>query len=204
MSRPVLTAELRQDLKKNVKALRKKGYVPGVVYGNKIDNKNIMVKRNEVERILNQCEIGSSLELKINGKETMIIIKDIQRHVTKGDVIHLDFQELTKGEKIRVRLPIHVINKNLVESSTSVVQDQLKELEIQTIPQFLPDAINVDATLFKDVDVIKVKDLDIYNNENIEILSDPEQIVALLATVSMSEAAATEEEEEGSTLTDLY
>ncbi len=203
MSKPVLMAEVRNKKKKrNLKTLRKEGYVPGVVYGHNTENKNLKFKKNEIERVLNRCEVGSSVELKINGEKTLAIIKDIQNHITKDEVLHIDLQQLTAGEKVRVKIPIHIINKSTVESSAFVVQEQLNEIELQTIPKYLPQHIDVDASLLKSVDVIKVGDLDIYKDENIEILSDPEQIVALLTTASKQEAAVTEEQEEN--LTDLY
>ncbi len=201
MSRPILAAELRKGMKKrNVGLLRREGLVPGVVYGHNIESKNIQLKKNEIEKILNRYEIGSTVDVEINGKIIMTIIKDIQRHITKKDVMHIDFQELTAGEKVRVKIPLHLVNKSLVENDRSVVQEQLKEIEIQTIPQYLPQAIQVDVSGLELGGTIKVSDLDIYNDENIEILSDPEQIVALLASVTIYEE---EEEEEEAPLTDL-
>lgn len=202
MSRPVLTAELRKGIKKkNVGLLRREGLVPAIVYGNNIENKNIQLKKNEVEKVFNKYEIGSSVDVEINGKTIMTIIKDIQKHITKQDVMHIDFQELTAGEKVRVKIPLHLVNKSLVENARSVVQEQLNEIEIQTLPKYLPQAIQVDVSGLEHGETIKVCDLDIYNDENIEILSDSEQIIALLANISMEEAAVAEEEP---SLTDLY
>lgn len=201
MSKPVLVAQIRERTKKKgLRALRNEGFVPAIVYGSNVESKNIKIQKNEVERVLNKCEIGSSVELNINSDNTLAIIKDIQRHIVKQNVLHIDFQELTKGEKVRVKIPVHLINKSAVENSTLVVQEQLKEIEIQTLPKYLPQSIDVNASILKDKDAIKVSDIDICNDENIEILSDTEQIIALLAHASREEAAVTDEEEE---LTDL-
>ncbi len=201
MNKPVVKAETRHTRrKKATKSLKKEGYVPAIVYGHNIDNKNIKLKTSDMERIASRCEIGSSVELTIDDTNTMAIIKDVQRHIVKKNIIHVDFQELTKGEKVKVKIPIHVINKSSVENATSVVQDQLKEIEIQTLPMHLPQAISIDASLLADKDAIRVQDLDIYNDKNIEMLSDPESIIATLAYVSIQIEEETEEEE---SLTDL-
>lgn len=201
MQRPMIVAETRENKKKKgLKKLRNEGFIPGVVYGHNIENKNIKLKKNEMERILNYCEEGSSVELNIDGTKTIAIIRDIQRHITKQSIIHIDFQELTEGEKVRVKIPIHIINKTAVESSTSVVQEQLSEIEIQTIPKYLPQSIEIDASMLKTLDNIKVCDLDVYKNENIEVLTDPNQIIALLANATREEVAVAEEK----SLSDLY
>ncbi len=201
MLKPTINAEIRNNKgKRGVKVLKREGYIPAIVYGHNIESKNIKLKKNDIEKIANNYEVGSSITLNINDNTTMAIIKDIQRDITKGNIIHVDFQELTKGKKVRVRIPIHIVNKASVESSVSVVQEQLKEIEIQTIPKYLPQAINVDASLLKEKEAIKVEDLDIYNDENIEILTDASQIISTLAYATKQETAATEEK----SLTDLY
>ncbi|WIF95923.1 50S ribosomal protein L25 [Caminicella sporogenes] len=201
MQKAVVMAEIRENVKKKgAKKLRKEGYVPAIIYGNNIENKNIKLKKNDVERILNHYEVGSSVELNIGDIKTSVIIRDIQRHITKQNIIHIDFQELVKGEKVRVKIPIHIVNKTAVESSTSVVQEQLNEIEIQTIPKYLPQVVEVDAEILKTADAIKVSDLDIYKNENIEVLTEPNQIIAVLANTTKQEVVEKEEE----SLSDLY
>ncbi|RKD26938.1 large subunit ribosomal protein L25 [Caminicella sporogenes DSM 14501] len=201
MQKAVVVAEIRENVKKKgAKKLRKEGYVPAIIYGNNIENKNIKLKKNDVERILNHYEVGSSVELNIGDTKTSVIIRDIQRHITKQNIIHIDFQELVKGEKVRVKIPIHIVNKTAVESSTSVVQEQLNEIEIQTIPKYLPQVVEVDAEILKTADAIKVSDLDIYKNENIEVLTEPNQIIAVLANTTKQEVVEKEEE----SLSDLY
>lgn len=204
MSKLVLMGEMRDTTKKKgLKSLRREGYVPGILYGRNIESKNIKIKENDLKKVFNRCEVGSKVELNIEKEDTLALVKNIQYHVIKGNIIHIDFQELTKGEKIKVKIPIHLTNKSSVESSTMVVQEQLKEIEIQTLPKNLPDNIEVDASLLDSKEAITISDLDIYNNENIEILSEPEQIIATLAYASKQEAAVTEEDTDSS-LTDLY
>ena len=138
--------------------------------------------------------------LNVDGTNTMALIRDVQRDIMKGNLIHIDFQELTQGEKIRVKIPVHIINKNLVEDSVSVVQEQLSEVEIQTIPKYLPQHIEVDASILKNQDFIKVEDLAVYSDENIEVLTDESQVIALLTNATREEVAVAEEK----SLADLY
>ncbi|SKC84855.1 50S ribosomal protein L25 [Maledivibacter halophilus] len=203
MSKLALMGEMRDSTKKkSLKALRREGYVPGILYGRNIENKNIKIRENDLKRTFNYCNVGSKVELNIGNEGILTLVKNIQYHAVKGNIIHIDFQELTKGEKIRVKIPIHLTNKSSVESNTMVVQEQLKEIEIQTLPEYLPDNIEVDACVLDSKESITVADLDIYNNKDIEILSEPEQVIATLAYASKQEAAVTEEDTFAS-LTDL-
>lgn len=197
MTRPILNVVEREETGKNsLKSFRNEGFIPGVIYGHNKENKNVGFTKRELERILAQYGVGSSVELKIGDKIKPALIKDIHRHIIKQHVLHIDLQELDYNEKVRVKIPVHLVNKQAVESSVSVVQQQIGELEIQTYPQYLPQVIEVDVSHMKFGEPIKVRELPIYQDEHIQVLHDGEDIVALIATASKVEAAAATETEE--------
>ncbi|MBB6218813.1 large subunit ribosomal protein L25 [Anaerosolibacter carboniphilus] len=194
MERPILNVVERKEAGKNpLKNIRNEGFVPGVIYGHNKENRNVGINKRELDRVLTKYGVGSSVELKVGDTLRPAIIKDIHRHITKQHVLHMDLQELDYNEKIRVKIPLYLLNKQVVESSVSVVQQQIAELEIQAFPQYLPQSIDVDVSNMKFGEPLKISELAVYQDENIQVLHDGEEIVALITTASKVEAAAATE-----------
>ena len=182
MKIPLLKAEPREKIRKTqLKTLRKEGFVPAILYSYNKKTRHISLGKKDLDRILDEYGVGSSVQLEVDGEKRAAIIKEIQRHITKEYVLHMDFQELDENKKIRVKIPLRTINKSAVESSISVLQQQKIEVEIQTYPKYLPQLIQVDVSKMKFGEPIFIKDLSIYKDENIEVLEDGEEIVVLLA-----------------------
>ena len=179
-----------------LKKLRRDGMVPAVVYGKHSDNRAIMIADNEVKRYDDSMAPGSSMKVQVGKEEVMVIVKEVQRHAVLRNVIHIDFQELTKGEKIKVKIPVHLFNRDAVEGGNMVVQQQLNELEIETLPKNLIQSVEIDCKLLRDTEMITVADLPVFTSEEIEVFADPEDVVVSLVMASRAEAE-TEEEEEG-------
>ncbi|QZY54843.1 50S ribosomal protein L25 [Crassaminicella profunda] len=203
MGMPVLKVKEREATKKrSLKKIRKEGFVPAVIYGHNKETREVQLNKQELDKTLYQYGIGSSVQLNMGGEIRLAIIKDVQRHITKLHILHMDLQELDENEKVRVKLPIHLINKLAVESSTAVVQQQMTELEIQTLPRHLPQSIEVDVSNMEFGEPLMVKDLRVFNNEDIEVLNDKDEIVALLAASTKLEVK--EEEDPDDLLRRLY
>lgn len=196
MNLPLLKVEMRERSRKNgLKGVRREGFIPGTVYGHNKESKSVRFEKKELEKLLKKYGTGSSVALQTDEGVKHAIVKDVQRHITKHHVLHIDFQELSDNEKVRVRIPLYLLNRSEVESSTNILQQQVTELEIMTYPKYLPQTIETDVAAMDLSAPIKVKDLDIYSNDNIEVLNDPEEIVVLL-TSAMKEDVVVEEVEE--------
>ncbi|MCT4605509.1 MAG: 50S ribosomal protein L25 [Marinisporobacter sp.] len=203
MGMPLLKVKEREGTKKKaLKKMRREGFVPAVVYGNSKKTQEIKLNKQELDKILNRYGVGSSVQLDLGGKLRLTIIKDIQRHITKLHVLHIDLQELDENKKVKVKLPIHLINKSAVESATAVIQQQMTELEIHTLPKYLPQSIEVDVANMEFGEPLTVKDLLIFNDEYIEVLNDEDEIIALLAASTKIEEK--EEEDSEALLRKLY
>lgn len=195
MSRPVLKIETRErSKKKSLKQLRKEGFVPGILYGHNKSTQQVRLNKQELDRALNRYGTGASVHLQMNENIKQAIIKDVQRHITKQHVLHIDFQELDANQQIKIKIPLHLMNKSAVESSTSVIQQQMTELEVQTYPQYLPQFIEVDVSKMKFGEPLRVKDLAICGDKNIQVLNEQEEIVALLTTSTKVEETVQEED----------
>lgn len=175
MSNYTLLCEKR-DLALKVKKIRKNGLVPAVVYGRHIDSLSIQIKNEVATKFLQIHSIGSKVLLDINGEEQLAILKNFQRDASSRKIIHVEFHALTSGEKVKVTLPINYINRDSLEQNT-FLQEQMSEIEISTLPEFLIDNVNIDISKYSLGDSVFVSDLDIFNNENIEVISPQESLV---------------------------
>ncbi len=197
MNLPLLKVEMRERSKKGgLKGVRCEGFIPGTVYGHNKTSKSVRFEKKELERLLSKYGAGSSVALQTEDGVKRAIVKDVQRHVTKHYVLHIDFQELSDDEKVRVKIPLYLLNRNSVESSTNILQQQVSELEISTYPKYLPQVIEVDIETMDLSEPVIVRDLEIYNNENIEVINAPEEIVVLLASATKTDVVEEVIEEE--------
>ncbi len=195
MERALLHANLRKVSTSENKQLRKDLRVPAVLYGAHIDPQSIDLDLREVNRFLRGSHVGTSLNLDLSGKEYFVILKDIQSHPVRGDVLHLDFQALKAGEKVRITIPIFIEGVENVEKNT-IVQELNTEIEISVLPQYLIDSVTVDVSDVKVGDNLTVADLDINKDENFEVFSSPDQMIYTVMEATVFEEPETSDEEE--------
>ena len=177
-----LKAEKRSmDIK--AKKLRREGYVVGNVFGKKIEG-SIPVKfqKLELEKFLKKAHKGSQIMLDVEGTQYDALIKDVAYNPVAGRIDEIDFQALVSTEKVH-----------------SVLQESLEEIAYKALPADLVDEVRVDVGDMKIGDVIRVKDLPIYADKKITIMTDPDAVVVALnvahnAAVPEPETAETEEE----------
>ena len=176
--------------------IRRDGFVPCVIYGPEIEhNINGKVNMREIERILAGRWETMRLNVKLpDGSEELCIIREAQRHPITDTPLHIDFLHLVRGRKITVKIPVEVIGR---ENSQGIkdggVLEFTHELEVETLPMSIPDVITVDVSALNVGDAIHVKDIKL--PENVEILADPDEVVANVVTSRGVEEAAPETEE---------
>ena len=192
-----LKAEERKGLGKNgVKKLRKEGYTPGVIYGPRYEAKGIQTKTKELNRILMQQGFQGTVNLEIDGQIVPAIIKEVQNDMMSRNVVHVDFQHLSQDEKIKLSVPIVLKGREKVEGSDKIIQQQLSNLEIQCYPKDIPEEIEADAEILAKGEALTVGDLEILKDENIEVLHEPEEVVATLTYAAKYDEPAAEEDDE--------
>ena len=192
-----LKAEKRSmDIK--AKKLRREGYVVGNVFGKKIEG-SIPVKFHtlELEKFLKKAHKGSQIMLDVEGTQYDALIKDVAYNPVAGRIDEIDFQALVSTEK--VHSVVEVILENHDKILEGVLQESLEEIAYKALPADLVDEVRVDVGDMKIGDVIRVKDLPIYADKKITIMTDPDAVVVALnaahnAAVPETETAETEEE----------
>ena len=186
-----LKAEKR-DMAIKAKRLRREGYVTGNVFGKEIKGSiPIKIEKSAADRLLKTSGKGSQVMLDIDGESMDVLIKEVHFNPLKGQVDEIDFQALVKGEKVHSVAEVVLINHDKVMNG--VLQLLLEEISYRALPGDLVEKVSIDVGNLKVGESIKVGDLDISKNENVDVLTDPEAIVV---TVSESHNDIPEEDTE--------
>ncbi|MCP5095154.1 MAG: 50S ribosomal protein L25 [Chloroflexi bacterium] len=187
--RIAISAESRSVTGKKVKDLRKAGIIPAVIYGQSepviIQLENVPLRR--ALRITGSTQL---LTLEMKEGDRTVIAREIQQHLTRGDLIHVDFYEVDMKQTITSEAALVAVGMAIPEgASLGVGTLSLRSVDIECLPDALVSEIEVDMTLITAPDVVlSVADLTI--PEGVTILTDPETVMARF------EYAMEEEEEE--------
>ena len=189
--------EKRTEVGKNVvKKMRKNNVIPAVVYSRGGETVNVSVDSSEFLRVYKSAGSSSLLSLELEGEAIPAIIKEMQRDPVKNQILHVDFQKLNMDEKVRMTVPIVLVNRDNIKLQPSILIQVLDQIEIECLPSNIPNGAEVDVENMDFTTPILVKDLDIANDENIAILRDLDDVVCTLTQPSV--AKEDEEEEEAS------
>jgi len=139
--------------------------VPAVIYGHGRPAQPLMVDALLLEQALSGVEPESTLiELTVDGKKTRALIREIQRHPIRPDIIHVDFYEIHSGEKITLDIPVHLVGApDGVRNGGGVLDQVTREVKIEVLPEHIPDRVELDVTALKIGDSLHVRDLTIAN-----------------------------------------
>jgi large subunit ribosomal protein L25 len=196
-----LSANTREASGKGgARQLRMNGQIPAVIYGHAREAQSLTLNARDLDKMLEHIQAESTvIEVSVGGKTSRTLIREIQRHPFKRQILHVDFQELVAGEKVTVSIPIMLTGiAEGVRLGGGVLDQTLRELEIEVDPSSIPDHIEFDVTSMVIGDSVHVSDLKL--PEGVEVQDDPETSVAVLAApraVIEETAAAPEAAAEG-------
>jgi large subunit ribosomal protein L25 len=186
--RELIQANIRTEVGKNkTKYIRTQGYLPAVLYSHNKETQVLKLDRKQMERFLNYHSKGSSLDLEVEGQRVMAIVKDFQRKGIKDVLYHVDFQELSANETIRIPVPIIVKNREAMELIGAIIEEHLATIEIETLPEFLIEHVNVDVTGLEVGSVIHVSDLIFKNMDKVTLLTDRDLTVLSITPPKLPE-----------------
>jgi len=139
--------------------------VPAVIYGRGRPAQPLSVFSPHLERALKDIDPESTLiELTIEGKKTRALIREIQRHPVRPDIIHVDFYEIHADEKVRLKVPVHLVGSpDGVRNAGGVLDQVTREVEIEVLPEHIPDRVELDVTALTIGHSVHVRDLNIPN-----------------------------------------
>jgi large subunit ribosomal protein L25 len=189
MDEVVLNASRRTVLGKQVKAIRREGKLPAVIYGHHIDPISIVMDLRDTSRSLMGLAPSALVTVDVEGTPHKVLVKEKQRNKITGTLLHVDFLAVSMTEKLRSQVYMEIVGlAPAIKDFDGVLVTGSDEVEVECLPQDLPERLVVDVSgLLKIGDGIYVRDLAV--PEGVKILADPDTMVALITA-----QAAVEEE----------
>lgn len=160
----VINVQRREDEGKGAsRRLRTSGNVPAIVYGGELKPVSIQLNHNEVWLASqNDWFYSSILDLSLGGDIQKVLLRDMQRHPFKQQIMHLDFQRVNENETLRTAVPLHFLNEDKSpagKSAEAVVTHELNEVVVECLPKDLPEFIEVDLGSLAVGDVVHLSAL---------------------------------------------
>ncbi len=143
--------------------LRREGLVPGILYGGDKESVSLQIPQNFLWRALQDESFYTSVvELTVGDKTQRAILRDLQRHPFKQEIMHIDFQRVTKGQKLTILVPLHFINEEQSpagKKSGVVISHQINEVEVECRARDLPEYLEVDLGELEVGEIIHLSDI---------------------------------------------
>jgi large subunit ribosomal protein L25 len=182
-----IEAQLREQAGSKAKHVRFDGSIPAILYGHGISNISVAINAKSFVKILPELSASTLLNLNINGDSRAVLVSEVQRDPMTGNPIHVDFHQVNLKEEIETAVPL------VFEGVSAAVKDlagtlvkSIDEINVQALPQDLPEHIVVDISVLNDFEArITIADLKI--GDNVKVLDNVEEIVAVV-TPPRSEA----------------
>ncbi len=195
MEEIILEAELREEIGRiSLTDLRKKGFIPAVVYADGKESYPIKVGHRALLRLVHEHHVENAvINLKVKDdkkkKTRSCLIKEIQYDPVKSDILHVDFNEISLTKAIKVNVPVAVKGESVgVKQEGGSLEHILWEIEVECLPTDIPKHFEIDISALKIGDSIHVKDL--AAPSNIKVLNDPESIILSVSAPMKEEAPA--------------
>ena len=190
-----LSVSKRENSGKGVaRSLRASGRVPAIIYGHGREPQALSINTRDLEKLLEHISAENTvIDLDVDGTNSRTLIREIQRHPFKRQILHVDFQELVAGEKVIVRVPVILIGvPDGVRMDGGILDQTMRELEVEVDPANIPNHIEVDVTKMVIGSSMHVSDITL--PEGVEVVAEEDASVAVVSAPRAAvEAAATEE-----------
>lgn len=191
MEKVILTASVRKPSKKSVrKNLRNSGRIPGVYYIKNSEPISIEVTEKDIKPLVFTAETHL-IGLKVDGNQELdCVIKDVQFDPVTDRIVHFDLLGLTSGETFQLEVPVLFIGNPVGVKDGGIIQQQLHKLEVECLPQHIPQHLEINITDLQIGDSIHISDL---NFENITILNSGSTLVVAVSHPKVEKEVAPEE-----------
>ncbi len=192
MDKVVLKAARRPVIGKQVRAMRREGELPAVLYGRHIDPTPITLDFRETSRSLAQLLPSALLTIELEGEQHTVLVREKQRNVLTGSLIHIDFQALSMKETLRTSVMVEFVGDSpAVKDYNAVLVYALETMEVECLPADLPERIVVNVSGLKRIgDSVQVKD--ITPPENVTILENLDAMLVVATGQEQEEEAVVE------------
>jgi large subunit ribosomal protein L25 len=196
-----LIADIREDQGKGAsRRLRHKGLVPAIIYGAGRPPRALAFDHNRViQQLENEKFYSSVLNIKVGEKSQAAILKDIQRHPAKPQIMHMDFQRIVEDQEIKMLVPIHFLGEDVapgVKTGGGKPQHLITEVEIVCLPKHLPEYIDIDVSELELDEMLKLSDIQLPEGVSIPALAQGAEADRGVVSIHIIKEVVIEEEEE--------
>ena len=197
-----LIADYREDMGKGAsRRLRHQGKVPAIIYGAGRPPQALTFDQNKVQHQLDSESFYSSvLNIRVGDKSQAAILKDVQRHPAKREVLHLDLQRIVADEVIRMNVPIHLLGADValgVRDDGGTVSQMRNDVEVVCLPKDLPEYLELDISALELDGLMYMADIPLPEGVEIpELAQEVDQIQPIVSIHIIKEVVIEEEVEE--------
>jgi large subunit ribosomal protein L25 len=185
--RVALVGERRSETGKGgARRTRRGDRIPAVIYGHGRTTQTLSVARADLDKVMHMLLGGSTIvDLTLDGETVQALIREVQRHPIRKNVTHVDFYEIHAGERIRLEVPVQLVGSpDGVRNAGGVLEQFLREIEIEVLPGDIPDRVEVDVTELKIAGSLHVRDVTV---PNAKILTDQDATVCTVVPPRLEE-----------------
>ncbi|MCL2831532.1 MAG: 50S ribosomal protein L25 [Treponema sp.] len=158
--------------------VRRIGRIPGVLYGRSGKAISIDLDAREFTNGIRNISESTIVKLEVDGKSFDAFVKDTQRNIRDGNILHVDFYEVESGVVLRARVSIHLKGNAVGVRDGGILEFPLHEVEVECLPQYLPERIDLDISNLGTNQSIHVRDLVL--DKNVRVLSNNDQVITLV------------------------
>ncbi len=194
-----LEAESRSDQGKGAsRRLRHDGMVPAVIYGGSKEPQSIKLVHSEIlKRLDHEAFYSHILTVKVDGKPTKTILRDMQRHPAKPVIMHMDFMRIDEKKPIRVHVPLHFLGADVAPGAKEggLISHDMVEVTLEVLPKHLPEYIEVDISAMEIGDILHLTDLKLPETGSLVELARGEGHDLPIVSIHVRRGGTEEEEE---------
>lgn len=197
MEKIILKADKRTVQGRKVKQLRSQGIVPANIFGKNVKSEAISITLEDFENVFEKAGETSLITLSLEGSDHSVLISNVQMDPITDTPLHVDFRQVSLKEKITAMVPVEVVGEAPAEKEgVGTVVHYINEVEVEALPTDLPEKFVVDVSNLSEVDqAIHLKDIKV--DEKVEVLTDPETIIAKVEAPQKEEEPVVETPAEG-------
>ena len=183
MEKIELKVATREILGKKVRFLRRQGIIPVHLFGHGIDSVALQCDIEQLQQTMAQAGKTHIISLMLDKvkKPRSVVVREVQRHPITSELLHIDLYQVRMDEKIQVEVPIILTGEApALKLKENMLTQELHRLNIECLPDRIPESIPLDASSLTDADqILHVKDITV--DEGVTIINDPEQVVVKIS-----------------------
>ena len=196
-----LIAELREDQGKGAsRRLRHEGKVPAIIYGAGRAPRALVFDHNKVTlKLDNESFYSSVLNIQVRGRSQAAILKDVQRHPAKPQIMHMDFQRVVEDEEIKMQVPLHFVGGDVapgVKEGGGSISHLITDIEVVCLPKHLPEYLEIDISELELDAMLKMSDIPLPEGVTVPALAQGPEADRPVVNIHVIKEEIIEEEEE--------